>query len=167
MRFEGLVYRAHHPAWAFSPLSGEGARRHGGRFNPVGEPALYTSLRFETAWLEAQQGFVLKAQPMTLCAYRVDCEDVCDLTDAAERDRLGIAPDDLSDAWEVAMHARREPRSWAIARRLMQDGVAGIVVPSFARGARERDRNLVFWRWSSSLPHRLELIDHEARLSTP
>jgi RES domain-containing protein len=40
-------------------------------------------LRFETAWLEAQQAFPFKAQPMTPCAYEVDCGDVLDLTDVA------------------------------------------------------------------------------------
>lgn len=47
--------------------------------------ALYTSMRSETAWLEAQQGLPFKAQPMTLCAYRVDCADMLDLTDPAVR----------------------------------------------------------------------------------
>ena len=42
-------------------------------------------MRFETAWLEAQQGFPFKAQPMTLCGYSVDCEDLADLTDAPFR----------------------------------------------------------------------------------
>src|SRR5208283_3004562 len=65
VRLQGLVYRAHNPRWAFSPTSGEGAARHGGRFNPVGVPALYMSRRMETAWLEAQQGFAFKAQPLT------------------------------------------------------------------------------------------------------
>ena len=62
IRFTDPVYRAHHPRWAFDPVSGEGARRHGGRFNRPGTPALYTALRMETAWLEAQQGFAFKAQ---------------------------------------------------------------------------------------------------------
>lgn len=66
MRFIGLVYRAHNPRWAFAPNSGEGAALTGGRFNPPGVLALYTSLRFEIAWLEAQQAFPFKAQPMTM-----------------------------------------------------------------------------------------------------
>jgi RES domain-containing protein len=71
VRFRAVVWRAHHPRWAFKPASGQGAALHGGRFNRVGVPALYASLRFETAWLEAQQAFPFKAQPMTLCGYQV------------------------------------------------------------------------------------------------
>jgi len=64
-RWQGLVYRAHHPGWAWAPDSGEGARLLGGRFNRPGVAALYTSQRPETAWLEAQAGFAFEAQPMT------------------------------------------------------------------------------------------------------
>ena len=53
MRFQGLVYRAHNPEWSWTPLSGEGARRPGGRFNHRGVPALYTSISPLTAILEA------------------------------------------------------------------------------------------------------------------
>ena len=41
MRFRGIVYRAHNPQWSWTPLSGEGARRRGGRLNRRGVPALY------------------------------------------------------------------------------------------------------------------------------
>ena len=47
VRFRGRVYRAHNPHWAHSPLSGEGAARHGGRYNRKGTPALYTSPRYD------------------------------------------------------------------------------------------------------------------------
>jgi hypothetical protein len=77
------VYRAYNPRWAFAPDSGHGAATAGGRFNPVGMPALFTALIFETVWLVAQQAFPFKAQPMTLCAHEVDCEDILDLTDTA------------------------------------------------------------------------------------
>jgi RES domain-containing protein len=52
-KITGLVYRAHNPRWAFEPTSGEGARMHGGRFNPKGRAALYTSPRVESALLGA------------------------------------------------------------------------------------------------------------------
>jgi RES domain-containing protein len=51
--------------WAFDPLSGEGAKRHGGRFNRPNTLALYTSLDYTTAWMEAQQSFPFKPQPLT------------------------------------------------------------------------------------------------------
>ena len=42
VKLTGFVYRAHNPRWAFAPDSGQGAASAGGRFNPVGMPALYT-----------------------------------------------------------------------------------------------------------------------------
>ena len=94
------VFRAHNPRWSFSPLSGEGAARFGGRFNPVGTAALYTSLRMETAWIEAQQGFSFKPQPLTICAYEVHCRDILDLTDPAILDKTGVRTAELACAWE-------------------------------------------------------------------
>jgi RES domain-containing protein len=164
VRFQGTVYRAHHPRWAFSPTSGDGAARYGGRFNPIGMVALYTSLRMPTAWLEAQQAFPFKAQPMTLCAYDVDCGDVLDLTDPAVRDAHHIASADIACAWEDMASRGLTPPSWNVARNLSSAGVAGIIVPSFAAGATAADRNLVFWTWSEALPHRVIVIDDDHRL---
>ncbi|GAB0117877.1 RES family NAD+ phosphorylase [Acidisoma sp. 7E03] len=164
MRFRGQVFRAHHPRWAFSPLSGEGAARHGGRFNPPGMPALYTALRMQTAWAEAQQAFPFKAQPMTLCAYEVDCAEVADLTDPTQRTALDVGQSDLACPWEDLASRRLIPPSWALARRLAAKGIAAIVVPSFAAGATAADVNMVFWRWGPELPHRVVVIDDEGRL---
>ena len=164
MRLTGLVYRAHDPRWAFSPTSGRGAARYGGRFNPVGREALYTALRPETAWLDAQQGFPFKAQPMTLCAYAVDCDDVVDLTDAAQLASRAIVPAALAGAWETEARAGRRPAGWTLAERLIAEGVAGIVVPSFAYGAGAADINVVFWHWSDTPPHQVRVIDPEHRL---
>jgi RES domain-containing protein len=164
VRLTGLVYRAHNPRWAFAPASGQGAAVHGGRFNPVGRQALYTSRRLETAWLEAQQGFPFKTQPMTICAYDVDCEDMLDLTDPAILDARGIAPDHLACPWEADSTAGRRPASWVVADRLIAEGTAGVVVPSFAHGATVEDVNAVFWRWSDMPPHQVRVIDPLGRL---
>jgi RES domain-containing protein len=164
VRLQRLVYRAHHPRWAFAPSSGEGAARYGGRFNPPGMPALYTALRMETAWLEAQQAFPFKAQPMTLCAYTVDCEDVVDLTDPAMLAAHAVSPHDLACPWEDLSMRGQIPPSWVLARRLSGEGVAAIVVPSFAAGATVADRNAVFWQWNEIPPHQVKVVDDQGRL---
>ena len=164
MKLTGLVYRAHNPRWAFAPDSGQGAALTGGRFNPAGMPALYTALRFETAWLEAQQAFPFKAQPMTLCAYEVDCEDVLDLTDPAVLAAHGIARSDLGCAWKDLSTRGIEPPSWSIVQRLIASGTAGVIVPSYAKGAVEADINVVFWDWAPIPPHQVRVIDDERRL---
>lgn len=162
--FTGLVYRAHHPRWAYNPESGEGASRWGGRFNRPGTPALYTALRPETAWLEAQQGFAFKAQPMTLCGYEVACADVVDLTSNATIDALAIDPGDLACPWEDMADAGKTPPTWQIADRLIAGRVAGVIVPSYAHRAGPDDCNLVLWTWEKDPPHSIRVVDDYSRL---
>jgi len=164
VKFTGFVYRAHNPRWAFTPDSGQGAPAAGGRFNPIGMPALYTALRFETAWLEAQQAFPFKAQPMTLCAYEVDCEDIVDLTDAANLVAHEITPADLACPWKDLSTRGIKPPSWEVTERLFASGTAGVVVPSYAKGAVAADVNVVFWNWAPDPPHRVRVIDDDRRL---
>jgi RES domain-containing protein len=163
LRFSGTVFRAHNPRWSFAPTSGDGAKRHGGRFNRPGIPALYTSLHYETAWAEAQQGFPFKPQPLTICAYEVDCADVVDLTDPEERAAHTVLAEDMACPWEHLADHKIVPPSWLITDRLQAAGVAAIIVPAYAPGAAGQ-RNLVFWHWADSPPHRLTLVDSERRL---
>jgi RES domain-containing protein len=164
VRFRGVVYRAHNPRWAFSPLSGEGAARTGGRFNRPGSPALYTSLTVETAIREASQGFPRKLDPLTLVTYEVDCDQVADLTAGPERSRLHISSTELACAWKLLAHEGKPVPSWAVANRLMEAGHAGILVRSFAPGATDADVNLVLWQWGDSRPHRVAVHDPDRRL---
>ena len=52
------LWRAFVPRWAHLPLSGEGAARFGGRWNPVGAPTIYAAFELSTAWAEYNQSFV-------------------------------------------------------------------------------------------------------------
>lgn len=165
MRFHGLVYRAHNPQWSWTPLSGEGARRHGGRFNRPGIPALYTSLSPLTAIREAQS-LGRPMQPLTLCAYEVDIEPVVDTLDENQRQALGVRDSDLvCPGWEADMLAGAVPASQALADRLVAAGYAAMLVRSFAVGAAAGDANLVMWKWGEHRPHRVVLVDDEGRLS--
>lgn len=163
-RFDGLVYRAHHPAWAYDPESGEGARIHGGRFNRVGMPCFYAALSLETAWLEAQQGFAFKAQPLTICSYHAELSGILDLTDPDTRKAVEVNLTQLGCAWERLAGERKPVPTWELADRLIDGGCAGVIVPSFASRATPQDRNLVLWSWSRSSPHRLQVIDDDQRL---
>lgn len=165
MRFRGLAYRAHNPQWSWVPLSGDGARLHGGRFNRRGVPALYTSLAPWTAIREAQP-LGRPMQPLTLCAYEVDTEPVFDAMDDERLRVLGVAEADLAcPTWEAEMLAGSVPATQALADRLIAAGYVGMQVRSFAAGAGPEDRNLVVWKWGDRLPARILLIDDEGLLS--
>ena len=164
MRFSGFVYRAHNPEWSWAPVSGEGARLYGGRFNRPGRPALYTSLAPLTAIREAQP-LDRPMQPLTLCAYEVDAEPVFDGLDRAARRALSVSESELAcPTWEAEMWAGLVPASQVLAERLVSAGYVGMLVRSFVLGADDDDHNLVMWQWGSNRPTRVALIDDENRL---
>ena len=164
MRFRGTCYRAHDPRWSFRPLSGDGAALRGARFNPKGLPTLYLSLDPITAIKEANQGFAHKIEPCVLCSYDIDCADIADLRTDADRAEHGVVFADMACPWFALLAAGEEPPSWGVARRLIAEGLAGILVPSFARAATAEDHNLVLWRWSGQPPHLATVYDPSGRL---
>lgn len=164
MRYEGKLYRALNPIYARQPLSGRGAELYGGRFNPKGMPALYTSLSVLTALREANQ--VGSLQPTTLVSYEADIEHVFDTRDESALQALVIDAAALaSPGWRDEMRAKGEARTQALGRHLASEGYHGLLVRSFAPAARAEDINLVLWRWGDKAPCRLTLIDDEGRLS--
>ena len=165
MHFQGVVFRAHNPFWLRSPLSGEGARSDGGRFNRIGVPAFYTSSSPMTALREV--GFLHQhIQPTSLCAYDVDAQPVFDALDISQMREFGITDEDLRcPNWEGQMLDGTIPASQKLADRLIAAGYVGLRTPSFAQGAGSDDLNLVLWQWGDQLPSRVLLIDDERRLA--
>lgn len=164
MRFQGTCYRAHDPKWSFSPLSGEGARVHGGRFNPRGMPTLYLALTIDGVFADVAHGFARRFDPLTVCSYDVDVDDIDDLREDAGRKASGVDPADLGCAWASDVASGRKPASWRVAERLIGRGSAGVLVPSFAAGAKPDMANLVLWQWGPALPHRVDVYDPSGRL---
>ena len=164
MRFVGEYFRAHDPNWSWSPLSGVGADLKGRRFNWPGLETLYLSLGFKTVFREVSGGFAHRLTPYVLCSYDVDCENIADLRTDEDRASRDIELSDLACAWGDALIAGREPASWGIAYRLVTDGYAGILFPSFANGPTADDQNLVLWRWGPELPHKVLVYDPTGKL---
>ncbi len=164
MRYVGRLYRALNPIRAREPYSGEGARRFGGRFNPKGVPALYTSLSVMTAIRESHQIGTL--QPTTLVSYDADIAPIFNADEAQALAEYDMTPEDLAaDDWRLRMITEGKAPTQIFAERLIVAGYAGIKVRSFARGAVAGDMNLVVWAWGKALPTRLVLNDDEGRLS--
>jgi RES domain-containing protein len=163
LRYRGLLYRALNPVHARDPLSGEGARRYGGRFNPKGMPALYTAQSVMTAIREANQIGTL--QPTTLIAYEADIGAILDATDPAALTSQGLSlPDLAANDWRARMLANGKAPTQALGERLKASGFAGMQVRSFAKGATDADMNLVLWVWGPDAPTALRLVDDEGRL---
>ena len=163
MDYDGLLYRSLNPLYARQPLSGEGAARFGGRFNPKGTPALYTALSVAIAIREGNQ--VGDLQPTTLVAYRAKLTNLFDCRDVAALDSFGMTADALADpAWREAMRKGGRAATQDFALALIAAGHPGLLVQSFARGTRAHDLNIVLWRWTDE-GARLTVIDDEARLA--
>jgi RES domain-containing protein len=166
MRYAGLAYRALNPVWAGAPLSGEGARRHGGRFNARGTPALYLALDAMTAVREVSQ-IGAPLQPTLLVTFAVDVDPVFDATDPALLATRGVTPDALAaNDWRIAMRDHGIAPTQSFANALIADGFAGLHAPSYARGVPPGAANLILWHWDTDLPAQMRLIDDEARLRT-
>lgn len=132
------------PKWSREPLSGAGATRNGGRYNPKGTPALYLSADLMTAVAEYEQE--LGVRPGTFCAYTVQARKIADLTNEQVLADLKIGSAELHAPWQqIVFVDRAEPATWQLAARLIGEGAAGAIVPSVRW---KSGSNLVLWRWN-------------------
>src|ERR1700675_2190231 len=95
----GSVYRSTTPEYAKETdlLTGEGSRRFGGRWNPIGIAVIYASLTPETAMAEAlahSRYFgipVEDAMPRTFVAIEARLQSVVDLLSGSVRRRMQVS----------------------------------------------------------------------------
>ena len=140
--WRGVAYRSASPAYAGSRdlLSGEGVRRHGGRWNAAGAfPAVYASLTPETAVAEALAQFRYygipdaDAMPRVLVALDASLAALADLTDGRTRRVLRVSRRRMrADSWRAAAERGRESLAQAIGRAAYDARLEGLLVPSAA-----------------------------------
>jgi len=126
------------PSWSCDPISGNGAKRNGGRFNQIGTQALYLSEQFETAVTEYLQE---SDRPGTLCPYHLEIKKVVDLTSKEVLLSLGINEELLYSDWRES----KTHETWNLSTRLILLGVKGAI---FSSVQRKGGKNLVLWNWN-------------------
>jgi hypothetical protein len=67
-------------------------------------------------------------------------------------------------AWRVKMLDGQSVPTQDLARALVADRFAGLLIQSFAKGASSSDFNIVLWAWTGNLGS-LDVVDDEERLS--
>jgi len=139
--FLSTVYRSSTPKYANQSdlLTGEGSRRFGGRWNPVGISAVYASLSPETAMAEtlAHNRYygipVEDAMPRTFVAIEVSLKEVIDLRIGTVRQRLKVSLDRMVNVdWRTVVQSGAEPLPQRIGRAASDIGLEGLIVPSAA-----------------------------------
>lgn len=139
--FLGVGYRSGTPKYATEAdlLTGEGSRREGGRWNPVGIAGVYASLTPETAMAETlahnrYYGIPIEdAMPRTFVAMESKLQAVLDFRSGHVRQRLQVSLERiLTVDWRREVLAGREPITQTIGRAAYEVGLEGLIVPAAA-----------------------------------
>ena len=156
---ELTLWRAFVPRWAYMPMSGEGAARFGGRWNPVGAPTIYAARELSTAWAEYNQGFV--HHPALMVEMVLTGANLADLTQVSVLARYHVDETIHQCEWRSALDDGIAPATHELRTRLLNDGFDGVVYPSFMSPG---GTCVALWRWNDADAPSLKVIDPQGRL---
>lgn len=135
-----VVFRCSEPTYATKDdlLTGEGSRKHGGRWNPPSSFAtVYAAFSDATALAESKAHFLyygldpVDALPRTIVAVDAKFAKVLDLTDGTVRKALGVSATRMrGDDWRKLNRHRAESLTQAIGRAAYESGLDGLIVPA-------------------------------------
>ncbi len=141
--WRGTVFRSTTPEYSRSAdiTSGEGSRRHGGRWNPPGHfAAVYASLDPETAMEETLAHFRYyripehAAMPRLFVAIEIRLSSVLDLRSGSLRQRLRVSRDRMVALdWRSVDGRDRVAVTQVLGWAAYSLGLEGLLVPSAVR----------------------------------
>jgi RES domain-containing protein len=120
----------------YDPLSGEGARRFGGRWTSPGRPAVYLASQLPLAVLEVLVHVDRDTLPLDLAAFAVDVDDALGPPDGWDRGDIAALP----DGWRAVAQP-------AVCRAI---GDAWLATPAAERSALLRVPTAVLPPWAES-----------------
>lgn len=153
------LWRAFVPRWAFVPLSGEGAARFGGRWNPVGIPTIYAARELSTAWAEYNQGLV--QHPALIAQLELQDAAFADLMGTSVLANLDVPAEIHHCEWRQALDSGKVPETHRLQARLKEDGFDGVIYPSFMSPG---GRCVALWNWNGKGAARLDVVDPDGRI---
>lgn len=153
------LWRAFVPRWAHAPLSGDGASRFGGRWNPVGAPTIYAARELSTAWAEYNQGFV--QHPALIAQLELKQARLADLTDTVQLVGFDVDENIHRCEWRYIVDRGEVPKTYRLRERLLTKGFDGVIYPSFMSPG---GTCVALWRWNTTDAPRLDVVDPDGRL---
>lgn len=117
------VWRLTHKGYADTAFSGEGARRHGGRFNSSGIPVVYTSENLPLALVETLTGLERYAQLRSYVFFRARL---------AEEMISVVSKEDLPEEWDrhpPPSQSQQVGDQWVSRKEAVVLRVPSVVVP--------------------------------------
>lgn len=154
-----ILWRAYVPQWSYRPLSGEGASRFGGRWNPKGVPTIYAGRELSTAWAEYNQGFV--QHPALIAQLELRSARLADLTKLDVLTTLALDGSIHQSQWRDELDRNLVPATHRAHDQLRKLEFDGVIYPSFMSPG---GTCVALWHWNTPGGPHLSVIDPEGRL---